>query len=50
MHEYKYKKTKLFDANDLVDLFTSVGWVEKSAKYPTRLESIICSSSAVFSA
>ena len=46
----EYKKTKLFDASDLVDLFTSVGWVQESAKYPTRLESAICNSSAVFSA
>ena len=34
----------------MVKLFTSVGWVEESAKYPNRLENAIYHSSTVFSA
>lgn len=46
----EYRETKLFESGDLVKLFTSVGWVEESAKYPNRLENAIYHSSAVFSA
>lgn len=46
----EYKRTKVFKAEDLVKLFTSVGWIEESAKYPNRLENAIYHSSAVFSA
>lgn len=45
-----YKKTKIFKPEDLVELFTSVGWVEESARYPHRLENAMYHSSAVFSA
>ncbi|MEE1255991.1 MAG: GNAT family N-acetyltransferase [Lachnospiraceae bacterium] len=46
----EYKKTKIFKSEELVKLFTSVGWVEESAKYPNRLGNAMCNSSAVFSA
>ena len=45
-----YKEIKEFSIEDLVSLFTSVGWVEESAKYPERLQSAIRNSDAVFSA
>lgn len=46
----EYKNTKMFEPEELVELFTSVGWVEESAKYPNRLENAMYNSSAVFSA
>lgn len=45
-----YKEIKEFSIEDLVSLFTSVGWVEESAKYPERLQSAIRNSDVVFSA
>lgn len=45
-----YSKTRLIDSEELVELFTSVGWIEESAKYPHRLENAIYYSSTVFSA
>lgn len=48
--DIEYRKTKIFKTDDLTDLFTSVGWIEESAKYPNRLENAIYNSSTVFSA
>ena len=46
----EYKTIKWFNKKELVELFTSVGWVEESAKYPHRLEMAMRCSNAVFSA
>lgn len=46
----KYRKTKILKAEDLTNLFNSVGWIEESARYPNRLENAIYNSSTVFSA
>lgn len=50
MSDITYKDTKDFDATELVELFSSVGWVKYSAAYPDRLVKAMQNSDAVFSA